>query len=269
MSNFISAKMILNRRTLLTSAVIAGAGLTTRKLVQGADTVPATHELLYSFPGDHEWWQSVNYDRSTSTQTHHKAKKIYRGGPDAGPIDFPKVSGVEKGYLLADDSMWDIDVPDSDSILAMLTYRNLPKFAVGSAGTSVGLQPLYLNDANLEVLLAGDNLDLKGGKCYFFVHSTGIFDDWNRHEGNYQSCRWYMSHSPLKVGDRKWESNKITLENRPSFWTRSWGGPLSPSLGLALGTAISFGFAFHGFPTKPYDKPTGKFMISELKFSWT
>lgn len=244
------------------------------------------HELIYSFPinpyipaygiGKHEWFRSTYYDRTKTVDPQKEilAKQIHRGGDHLAPIDFPIINGIETGYILTDHDMWDIDVPDDDSILAMHTFRNFFPFTSNANGArpipeAACFQPLYLHDANLSVWLAGKDLDLKGGSCYFFVHSGGPQDDWGRYKSNFKPARWYLKSEPLILDrDGVWREYKIRLKNDPKLWQKSWGGPLTCGLSLTLGNAISFGFCFHGFPTSPYTKPTGKFMMSELKFSW-
>ena len=66
----------------------------------------------------------------------------------------------------------------------------------------------------------GDDLDLKGAECYFWVHSGGT--------------RWHYTGRPLKIHHGEWgPPEHFVLVNDESLWHRSWA-PSRASLDALL-----------------------------------
>ena len=163
------------------------------------------------------------------------------GGPNVfRPVTWESAGGVKNsGYVWGDDSRWEIDTPEiPNSILAFIIYRDW-----------VEGQALDLRNATVSVYLRGDQLDLKGGKCYFWAlnHAKGA---------RYH----YMSH-PLQVSQDAW-GRKLSFILKDEGWHNTWQrNPSSPAnLNDALSVCDSYGFSFLGFSSKV----TGKFSMDEL-----
>lgn len=189
--------------------------------------------LKHSFDHDHEMWCA--YDYAACLATDHD---VYR------PSHWQRVGGVnDSGYIWVDDSQWSIDTPENPhSILALMTWRQW--YLRG---------PVDLRDATLSVFLRGDNLDLKGGRCLFWVM-------------NRQLCtRMHLTGQPLPIEPNRWadKPNVVTLANDESQWHRSWtvpGAPI-PRLDEVLGAVESYGFSFVGF----HSQPMGRFAMDEFE----
>ena len=94
-------------------------------------------------------------------------------------------------------------------------------------------EALDLRDARVSVHLRGDDLDLKGAQCYFWVHSGGT--------------RWHYTGRPLKIHHGEWgPPEHFVLVNDESLWHRSWA-PSRASLDALLKKSASYGFSFVGF----------------------
>lgn len=149
----------------------------------------------------------------------------------------------ESGYVWCDENRWSADTPESPvSVLPFITYTHW-----------VGLEPLDLREAEVSVYLRGDDLQLNGASCYFWVVNYGA-------EG-----RWHYNSYPLEISDGKWaaKSNAFTLRTDESLWHRSWSSdPLNPpSLDNLLASADSYGFSLIGFG----QEPRGKFSMDEFE----
>jgi hypothetical protein len=151
--------------------------------------------------------------------------------------------GVDGGsYVWTDESRWSADTPESPvSILPLILYRGW-----------VGDDPVDLREAEVSVYLRGDNLQLDGARCYFWVNKPGV--------------RWHMSGSPLTISEGEWASgpNTITLHNDEAQWYRSFQTtpPVTP-LDDVLSSATSYGFSFVGFGQEPRGKLSlGRFEIT-------
>ena len=184
--------------------------------------------LRNSFNADAEGWCIYDYE----------ADAVGRENERFLPVTWEKSGGMNNtGYVWADDSRWTIDTPEQPhSILSFIIYRKW--LQEGS---------LDLRDAAVSVYLRGDNLDLKGAKCYFWVNKPGT--------------RWHLTKHPLVVTAGTWspEPNKFVLKNDEVLWHRSWQ-PKKASLNDVLAECISYGFSFVGFS----EKVTGKFAMDEL-----
>lgn len=189
--------------------------------------------LKHSFDHDYEMWCA--YDYAACLATDHD---VYR------PAHWESKGGVNNsGYIWVNDSQWSIDTPENPhSILALMTWRQWYL-----------RDPVDLRDATLSVFLCGDNLDLKGGRCLFWVM-------------NRQLCtRTHLVGHPLRIEPNRWPEtpNSVTLANAESLWRRSWtvpGRPI-PRLDDVLGAVESYGFSFVGFS----EKVTGRFAIEEFE----
>ncbi|MBU0910036.1 MAG: hypothetical protein KKA54_08195 [Proteobacteria bacterium] len=160
----------------------------------------------------------------------HQVHFDEQGGPDGKPC------------IWADDTMWSIDTPESPhSILGLIYYP----FWV--------LEPPYdLRNAMVEFHLRGDGLDLKGGKCFFWVHTSTL-----------GSTRWHYNRYPLAISDGTWDKPlRLYLDTDPKSWHCSFiSDPLhARSLPMTLKACSSFGFSFIGFS----EKVTGKLSLSEF-----
>lgn len=174
-----------------------------------------------------------SYEYIGPEDAFHQVRFEEEGGPGGIPA------------IRADDSMWSIDTPESPhSILALLYYP----FWV--------LEPLYdLRDATVQFYLRGDGLDLKGGQCFFWVHTATL-----------GSTRWHYTDCPLDICDGCWES-PIRLELNPNqdYWHRSFVS--DPAHGRDLSTTLkacaSFGISFLGFS----EKVTGSLSLSGFEIT--
>ena len=111
--------------------------------------------------------------------------------------------------------------------------------------------------ARVSVYLRGDDLELGGAQCYFWVVGRGG----ERGSGG----RWHYASNPLHISDGRWadEPNVFTLHNDESLWHRSWSvDPTDPpSLDDLLRRCSSYGFSFVDFG----QLPRGRFAMDELE----
>ena len=154
--------------------------------------------------------------------------------PHGGPAGQPCIS--------ADDSMWTIDTPESPhSILALLFY---PLWQLEG--------PYDLRNAQLQFYLRGDDLDLKGGHCFFWVHTSTL-----------GSTRWHLRSQAIPVSQGQWgEKITIKLSTDTSLWHQSFVSDPAHgrSLPLTLKACSSFGFSFLDFS----EKVTGRLSLSDF-----
>jgi len=147
----------------------------------------------------------------------------------------------DSGYIWCDERQWSGDTPESPvSVLPFIIYTNW-----------VGLEPLDLREARVSVFLRGDELQLHGAQCYFWVVGPG--------------GRWHFTSHPLTITEGEWaaEPNRITLRNDESLWHLSWpSDPANPpALDGLLANAQSYGISLAGFG----QEPRGKFSMDELE----
>ena len=173
-------------------------------------------------------WSSYEY--LGPGDKYHPVNVEHNGGPD------------DQSFIWVDDSVWSIDTPESPpSILSLLRYQ------------SWACEPfLDLRNATVEFSLRGDDLDLKGGSCFFWILTQTPF-----------STRWHYMDKPLDISREKWEKpQKIILRDEPSLWHRSFhkGSGQPHGLSQTLGRCMSYGFSFTGFN----EKPTGRFSLASF-----
>ena len=155
----------------------------------------------------------------------------------------PKGGVNNSGYVWADHTQWSADTPEKPlSILPLLFYRRW-----------VNADPLDLRGAEVSVYIRGDNLQLDGAHCFFWVHG--------------QHTRWHLTSHPLTIGEGCWpsEPNRFTLVGDPALWHNSWSqDPRNPvPLDSLLGRAESYGFSFVGFTAEV----TGKISMDEFEIA--
>jgi hypothetical protein len=151
-------------------------------------------------------------------------------------------SGVnDSGFIWCDETRWSADTPENPvSLLPFIMYTHW-----------VGREALDLRDAQVSVYLRGDNLQLFGSRCFFWVVAPG--------------CRWHLVSRPLTISDSAWaaQPNRFTLPNDESLWHRSWSSDPArpPSLDFVLTHAHSYGISLVGFG----QEPRGKFSMDEFE----
>ena len=191
------------------------------------------NRLKNSFDYDTEGWQVYDY-----------AKSIEAGRDVYWSVTWKETGGVNNsGYIWADDSRWTIDTPEHPrSILALIIWR--PWVLRGAVD---------MRDGKISVYLRGDDLDLKGADCLFWVFSRKY------------GTRWHYRGNPLPIARGRWPDRPITftLKNDESLWHRSWAihCPNYGSLDEVLAQCDSYGFSFVGFS----EKVTGKFAMDEFE----
>ena len=153
-----------------------------------------------------------------------------------------KEGGVgNSGYVWVDHARWSADTPEKPlSILPLIFYRGW-----------VDADPIDLRGAEVSVYLRGDDLQLDGAQCFFWIHGVG--------------GRWHYTSHPLSISDAGWSSAplRFSLENDEPLWHHSW--PRDPNtsrpLDCILGQALSYGFSFTGFSSEV----SGRLCMSEFE----
>ena len=192
--------------------------------------------MKYTFDVGQEGWYSYDYHGCirAGRNIYYLAEWESNGGVN------------DSGYIWTDHHVWSADTPERPvSMLPLITYRQY-----------IGLDRIDLRDARVSVYLRGDDLELDGANCYFWVVSGG-------REGR-SGGRWHLTSKPLSIGDGAWAHNGFTLEVDESLWHRSWASnPASPpTLEDLLIDCASYGFSFVGFK----DLPRGRLAMDELEF---
>ena len=182
-----------------------------------------------SFEKGPEGWCSYDYHES-----------IVAGGTNIFVLTtWARQGGVnDGGYVWADPSRWSADVPERPvSILPLLFYRGW-----------VGEDPIDLREAEVSVYLRGDNLQLFGGQCLFWVHRGGT--------------RWHFASQPIPISEGCWapKPTRFVLANDESLWHRSWA-PSGTSLDALLASAQSYGFSFVHFA----EEVRGRLSMAEFR----
>src|SRR5437762_298387 len=120
-----------------------------------------------TFDDGAEGWQIYDYAASIAAGP---GENVFR------PVTWETMGGVNKsGYIWADDSRWTIDTPEAPhSLLALILYRRW-----------IGDGELDLRNAKVSVFLRGDQLDLEGANCFFWVSKSGV--------------RWHYASRPLEI----------------------------------------------------------------------
>ena len=208
------------------------------------DEMQRTSARINTFDAGRESWQIYDYTGGSGNQNvFYLTSWEERGGVG------------DSGYVWADDSRWRIDTPeDPHSILPLILYhRWIAEDLEEGASTTprpTGFreeEALDLRGARVSVHLRGDDLDLKGAECYFWVHSGGT--------------RWHYTGRPLKIHHGEWgPPEHFVLVNDESLWHRSWA-PSRASLDALLKKSASYGFSFVGFS----EEVTGKLSMDQFE----
>jgi hypothetical protein len=173
-------------------------------------------------------WHSYAY--LGTTHEYRACRKSENGGWNNG------------AYVTADDSLWTIDTPESpQSILALMIPSTL----------MLKSPPLDLRYTAVSFSLRGDNLQLYGASCYFWVVSFVP-----------TSTRWHYTSQPLIVPEGKWsELQTLVLSPKEDAWHCSFSlqQPRTP-LNDVLGLCMSFGISFMGFS----EKVSGNISLSDF-----
>jgi len=185
-----------------------------------------------SFKKGPESWHSYDYHASMISGRHNVfvlATWVNGGGVNSS------------GSVWTDHTRWSADVPERPvSILPLIFYRNW-----------IDEGPIDLREAKVSVYLRGDDLDLCGAQCFFWVHGVGT--------------RWHCTSSPIEIADGRWapEPSRLTLTNDESLWHCSWSGNSAGagSLDSVLAGAVSYGFSFAGFSAEV----TGRLSMCEFE----
>lgn len=147
------------------------------------------------------------------------------------------------GYVWADQCRWSADTPEKPlSILPLMHYRNW-----------IGKDPVDLRNAELAVYLRGDDLELDGAECYFWIHLPGT--------------RWHCKAHPFDIPNGRWgdEEQRLKLVDDPNQWYMGWSKtPNSPAdLNEVLASTHSYGFSFVGFT----GEVTGRLALGDFEIS--
>ena len=210
----------------------------------GMESMPTTTERINTFDAGRESWQIYDYTGGSGNENVFFL------------TSWEKTGGVgNSGYVWGDDSRWRIDTPeDPHSILPLILYHRWIAEDL-EEGPSTTPRPtgfrqeeaLDLRGARVSVHLRGDDLDLKGAKCYFWVHTGGT--------------RWHYTGRPLKIHQGEWgPPEHFVLVNDESLWHRSWA-PSKTSLNDLLKNSASYGFSFVGFS----EEVTGKLSMDQFE----
>ena len=203
----------------------------TLKLLREGGKMQRERTRVNTFDSGRESWQIYDYNGGS-------------GGENVFFLtSWEKSGGVENsGYIWAGDSRWRIDTPENPhSILPLILYHRWVALDAEAGGRNETPRPtgfrkeeaLDLRGAEVSVHLRGDGLDLKGARCYFWVHTSGT--------------RWHFTGRPLKIHHGEWgPPERFLLVNDESQWHRSWA-PSGHSLDSLLKESASYGFSFVGF----------------------
>ena len=105
--------------------------------------------MKYTFDVGQEGWYSYDYHGCirAGRNIYYLAEWERSGGVD------------DSGYIWTDHHVWSADTPERPvSMLPLITYRHY-----------IGLGPVDLRDTRVSVYLRGEDLDLDGANCYFWV----------------------------------------------------------------------------------------------------
>jgi len=159
------------------------------------------------------------------------------------PCQYSATDGVNgAACVTADDSLWTVDTPESPrSILALILPTVL----------EAKLPPLDLKNISVSFYLRGDDLQLFGAQCYFWIVTFSPY-----------TTRWHYTHYPLEVPEGRWSAQQtLVLNPDESLWHCSFSAE-TPRVPVqeALTCCHSFGFSFVGFS----EKVLGKLSLSEF-----
>mgnify|MGYP006152231697 FL=1 len=179
-------------------------------------------------------WCSYDYHGSVVSETNNFILATHE-----------KNGGVnDSGYIWVDQTRWSADTPESPiSILPLIFYRNW-----------VNTDSINLLDANISVYLRGDNLQLDGAQCYFWVL--------------YNNTRWHYTDVPLVINENEWTNKPHSFSINPeeSKWNNSWSIiPNQPeSLLSVIKNCESYGFSLVGFK----QEPRGRISMDEFSINF-
>ena len=168
-----------------------------------------------------ESWCSYDYHASVVSETNNFVLATHE-----------KKGGVnDSGYIWVDQTRWSADTPENPiSILPLIFYRNW-----------VNTDSINLLDANISVYLRGDNLQLDGAQCYFWIL--------------YNNTRWHYTDVSLVISENEWANKPQLFSINPdeSKWNNSWS--IIPNRPEPVLTVIenceSYGFSLVGFKQEP------------------
>ncbi|MCD6334656.1 MAG: hypothetical protein J7M27_04920, partial [Candidatus Latescibacteria bacterium] len=118
------------------------------------------------------------------------------------------------GYVWVDHAGWSADTPEKPiSILPLIFYR-----------AWVDADPIDLRGVEVSVYLRGDDLQLDGAQCFFWVHGNG--------------GRWHYTSHPLTISEGDWSAAPLcfSLENDEALWHHSW--PREPNTSRPLDSIL-------------------------------
>jgi len=189
--------------------------------------------LKNAFAKGPEGWCSYDYHASMVAGGHNifiLTTWTKHGGPE------------NANCVWTDHTRWSADTPERPlSILPLLFYRNW-----------VNEDPIDLRNAEVSVYLRGDNLQLDGANCLFWVHGVG--------------GRWHLNSQPLPISEGRWNSEPVqfTLTDNEKLWHHSWPrNDLTKPLSQVLGVSLSYGFSFIGFSSEV----TGRLSMSQFEIT--
>jgi len=168
-----------------------------------------------------ESWCSYDYHASVISGTNNFVLATHE-----------KNGGInDSGYIWVDQTRWSADTPESPiSILPLIFYRNW-----------INEKAINLLNAKISVYLRGDNLQLDGAQCFFWIL--------------YNNTRWHYIDVPLVIGENKWANKPELFSINPdeSKWNNSWSIiPNHPEPLLSvIENCESYGFSFVGFKQEP------------------
>jgi len=154
------------------------------------------------------------------------------------------IGGVDDaGYVWTTHHRWSADTPEVPlSILSLIHYRGW-----------IDEGPINLRDAELSVYLRGDDLELDGAHCRFWVLSD--------------NTRWHLAGDPVDIVMGRWgdEPSRRALTADESRWHLSWSiDPANPKpLAATLESVDSYGFSFIGFSSEVH----GKLSMAEFELT--
>ena len=109
-----------------------------------------------------------------------------------------------------------------------------------------------LRNAEVSVYLRGDNLQLDGANCLFWVHGAG--------------GRWHLNSQSRPISEGRWNSGPVqfALTDDEKLWHHSWPrNDLTKPLSQVLGASHSYGFSFIGFSSEV----TGRLSMSQFEIA--
>ena len=179
-------------------------------------------------------WCSYDYHASVISGTNNFALATHerKGGVN------------DSGFIWVDQTRWSADTPENPiSILPLIFYRSW-----------INEGCINLEDAQISVYLRGDNLQLDGAQCYFWVL--------------YNDTRWHYTDIPLVLSQNKWadKPHLFSIKKEESKWNNSWTNlPNGPEpLSSVIKNCESYGFSLVGFK----QEVTGRIGMDEFNINF-